>query len=580
MVRKPNNSALLGLGSVAQTVAQSVSEEHMPYTEKRGSTYWFRRRAPEPLRPETNMFLGDQPVLVGRNGYVRFSLRTKDHREAGKLARKYSHLLDQAAERIAQALQRAAEPAPRDIAAEPPAQPTADEIKYAADVMYAQLLAADEQTLALSFAAALSGDSDVREPDRFIWTSADLPPLTLAGQIELLKRLRQVVPFYLFTATGKVAQAITAEYLPFADAFRRYVAALERRRAAEIVPTPPMPQSETIWSWQDAFDYYIRQRPSFAESSKKNYSLAWKSLEACAKCSSPAKLALEDVVRWKDEVLSKLHQQTAKTRLTFAGAIWRASRINGRIPRATLDPFDGVRVVQNQNLGSKRRAYTHAELEALFSAPPVTTIRSVSMQAGYWLPLLALYHGARLNELGGLEVRDIEDWNGSLVLHIRENEIRPRLKGRKKSERSFPVHPKLLELGFATYVQAARQAKVKALFPSFARSATFGEAYVEYAQKQLNPAQGELVGMHNFRHVWETARRTARLDTSASNYITGRRIDAGSAALYGGPAGLETLANELSKISYPLKFKAAPSVTASELRAQAKQCAVAVKVKS
>lgn len=75
-----------------------------------------------------------------------------------------------------------------------------------------------------------------------------------------------------------------------------------------------------------------------------------------------------------------------------------------------------------------------------------------------------------------------------------------------------------------------------------------------------------------FRQGWETARRSARIDSSASSYITGRRIDDGSAALYGGPAGLAILAKELSKISYDLNYLPVPAVTPLELNAQEQQC--------
>lgn len=554
----------------------------MPYLEKRNSVYWFRRRAPAPLIRGNFVFLDDQQALVGQSGYVRFSLQTRDYREAGKLARKYSHLLDQAAERLAGAQKLAETPAARPpVPARPPApaEPTPEEIKFAADAMYAQLLAADEQTLKRSFDAALAGEDGVREPDRFLWSSADLPPLTLAGQIELLKMLRALVPLHLYTTTGKTASAITADYLPFADAFRRYVTALERRRAAEVVPTPPLPTPESIWSWQDAFDYYVRQRPTLAESSVSNYKLAWNSLMEASKLSTPGKLTLDAVVKWRDEVLSNKKQLTAKNRITFAGAIWRCSRANGKISRDTYDPFEGVQVHINTKIGSSRKAYSHEDLQLIFKAPPASTKKSVSVHAGYWLPLLALYHGARLEELTGLEVRDIEDWKGGFILHIRENTVRPRLKGRTTSERSIPVHPKLLELGFTAYVQAARSANIEKLFPSFSRSATFGETYVEHVKAILKPSSEVLVGMHNFRHNWETARRTAKMDTSVSNYIGGRRIDAGSAALYGGPAGIETLAEELAKIEYPVEFQPAPEITADMLRAQDELSKAALRAK-
>lgn len=574
MAKKSDNNRVSKLNGVAQAVAQE-EPQNVPYTERKGNVYWFRRRAPDPLKPGSIAFLDSIEAKVGKNGYVRFSLRTSDHREAAREARKYAHLLDQAAERIRKVRTKLNSPAPV------PPYPTREEIQYAAEAMYAQLLCADEDAAERGVAASLAGEDAeaIREPDRFVWSSADLPPPSTTGQVELLKKFGHIFSFFLFTNTGRTIQEITPDLLPFADAFRRYIAALERRKSAEVVPTPSLPTARSAWSWDDAFNYYVELRPTFADSSKSNYRTAWTTLAAIAKCT-PAKLKTEAIVKWRDGLLKELEPPTVRSRLTFVAAIWRESRVNGKIDRATIDPFEGLRVKVDTNVGSSREEFTLPELRKIFSAQPLQTARAVSVHAGFWLPLLALYHGARLEELTGLEVVDIEDWDQGLVLHIRENTIRPRLKHRRQSERSIPVHPKLIELGFKEYVASARIGSLKALFPSFSRGATFGEEFVQHVKFLISPKSGRLVGMHCFRHSWETARRTGRMDTSASNYITGRRIDDGSAAIYGGPAGLAVLAEELSKISYDLKFLQAPAVAPAELKAQEQQCQRARRKKS
>lgn len=537
----------------------------MQYIEPRGRVFWFRRRAPDPLKPGMPVTLGDMGVVVGKNGYVRFSLGTTDRREAAKKARKYAHYLDEAAQRRSRQTPTEQVPAPLAL----PTLPTREEIEFAAESMYAMLLAADEDTAEKSLNAFFSeGESgEIREPDRYVWSPADLPPASVQGQVKLLKQLGSVISFFLFQTSGKVISEVTPDFLPFADAFRRYVSALEKRKASEHVPTPPLPTGKGKWTWEDAYNYYLVQRSGLSDATKANYGTAWNSLAESAKCP-PSKLTTEQVVAWRDGLLKKLKPQTVKSRLTHVAAIWRESRINQKIDRSIVDPFEGLYVKVDDNAGSSRQQFSDTELRKIFSVPPLKTARAISIHAGYWLPLLALYHGSRLEEVTGLEVVDIEGVGSELVLHIRENTIRPRLKHRKKSERSFPVHPVLIELGFSAYVAAARNAGIFALFPSFARGDTFGEEFVTHVKKLLSPALGRLVGMHCFRHNFETARRNARMDASAANYITGRRIDAGSAALYGGPAGLGELKEELSKIDYGLKHLPAPAVTPEELKAQ------------
>jgi integrase len=191
------------------------------------------------------------------------------------------------------------------------------------------------------------------------------------------------------------------------------------------------------------------------------------------------------------------------------------------------------------------------------------------VHAGYWLPLMAAYYGGRLEELAGVEIADLVDTKIGLAFWIRPNSTRT-IKGGEKASRCLPVHPILSELGFIGYLQAAREAGTKRLFPSLSRGATFGELFVEHCRDLLKPAQGRKVGMHCFRHSWETAKRAAEpnFDYSIGRYIAGRSIDQGSAALYGSAAGLPKIKSELAKIQYGLKHRPAPPVTAQMLREQ------------
>lgn len=559
---KKNNGSdnQLGLNGVAQIVAQEEHNE-MQYTELRSQIYWFRRRAPIPLKAGMSIDLDTVRTTVQKSGYVRFSLKTRDRKEAAKKARKYSYCLDEVAEQWS--TQTSTPPSRSHL--------TQEDIIHAAESMYAMLLAADDETAQSSLQSCFSPEEagDIREPDRYLLSLSDLPPPSTMGQAQLLKKLQPIISFFLIQTTGKFITEVTPELVPFADFFRRYVSALEKRKASELVPTPPLPVNKAKWSWEDTYTYYLSQRPGLSDSTKFNYATAWKSLQANAKCF-PADLMIDHVVTWRDKLLNSLNPRTVKARLTQCAAIWRESWVNQKIPRSTLDPFQGLRVRVDTQAGTSRQEFSDDELSKIFATSPLHTARAVSVHAGYWLPLLALYHGARLEELTGLEVADLVENQGYLLLHIRENSIRPRLKHRKHSERSFPVHPKLLELGFADYVKAARVAEITALFPSFSRGDTFGEEFVTHTKSLLSPAVGRLVGMHCFRHNFETARRNSRMDSSVANYITGRRIDVGSAALYGSPAGKAVLNIELSKIEFGINHLSPPAVTSQELVRQNK----------
>ena len=69
----------------------------------------------------------------------------------------------------------------------------------------------------------------------------------------------------------------------------------------------------------------------------------------------------------------------------------------------------------------------------------------------FWIPLLGLYTGARLEEICQLRVSDIKRLDGVRCLGI--NEDRPDVSDKPSALRLIPLHPFLLELGFHRYAQ-------------------------------------------------------------------------------------------------------------------------------
>ena len=144
------------------------------YLELRGRVYWFKRRAPVPLKAKDLLLLDGVSTAVGRNGYVRFSLETTSPKEAAALARKYAHLLDEEAKKRPRLLGQRA-----PLSKHPH---SSEAIQAAADAMYATLLAADEYTYETEAQKLFDGEEEIRDPDRFQFSTADLPPESFPTQ--------------------------------------------------------------------------------------------------------------------------------------------------------------------------------------------------------------------------------------------------------------------------------------------------------------------------------------------------------------------------------------------------------------
>ncbi len=139
---------------------------------------------------------------------------------------------------------------------------------------------------------------------------------------------------------------------------------------------------------------------------------------------------------------------------------------------ARTEMVGGHRFKTTRGAREQRDAWTSAELRSLFASPVWTGCRraqrskpgtEVIRDARFWLPVLALFHGARLEELADLYRRDVHCEEGVWAISIRETEGR-RLKT-DNSARTVPLHPELIRLGFSSYIEAAAPDADDPLFP-------------------------------------------------------------------------------------------------------------------
>lgn len=149
------------------------------------------------------------------------------------------------------------------------------------------------------------------------------------------------------------------------------------------------------------------------------------------------------------------------------------------------------------------QAYTPEQLTAIFDPAAYASMKG---EAARWLPLMALYTGARSNELAHLEIADCyEDADGVRVLDFNLYGSHKSLKN-DASERKTPVHPDLIALGLWERVARLKAEKETKLFPELTFTAQNGpangpqRAFSRYLERLMVVARGEgKVGHHSFR---------------------------------------------------------------------------------
>lgn len=89
------------------------------------------------------------------------------------------------------------------------------------------------------------------------------------------------------------------------------------------------------------------------------------------------------------------------------------------------------------------------ELKKIFAAKDYATLKSPHE---FWLPLLGLFSGCRIEELCQLTVDDVKEVNGHWVFDINMREGNKRLKS-SHAVRFVPIHPAIISSGFVDYVR-------------------------------------------------------------------------------------------------------------------------------
>jgi integrase len=262
----------------------------------------------------------------------------------------------------------------------------------------------------------------------------------------------------------------------------------------------------------------------------------------------------------------RIKAATVNKWLNCLGAVLNWSRKNGLIPDEVpwSDPVSGMRLTEER---SNRQPWELEELKALFASPIyLEGERPVGGkgEAAYWLPLLALFSGARLNELAPMCADDVklDAASGVRFITVIEDEEAGRSVKTDSSVRAVPIHPELGRIGFLEFVDHVRQSEGPSarLFPKLTPGPKggFGEAFSKWFGRYKrglgidNPSSV----FHSFRHGFKDALRAAGVNEDVNDALTGH--SGGNSVARGSGwkdmvrrFGFPTLAGAVDKVEYP-----------------------------
>lgn len=202
-----------------------------------------------------------------------------------------------------------------------------------------------------------------------------------------------------------------------------------------------------------------------------------------------------------------------------------------------------------------RNPFDNSELHKIFNPKTYPSPKMRNNQAKFWVPIIALYHGCRLNEICQLDVTDIVSKKGIPCISIHGNDKDKSVKN-KTSERIIPIHPQIIELGFLRYVEFQRKNKAKKLFSELTQieRGRYSNSVQHWFGRYLDKIDitGSDKVFHSFRHTFETKAVEVRIPAEYQNALCGWADRGIGQRLYGKTKDIKVMLEELSKISYPL----------------------------
>lgn len=231
--------------------------------------------------------------------------------------------------------------------------------------------------------------------------------------------------------------------------------------------------------------------------------------------------------------------------------VWAMTDGNDYLPK---NPAVGVGAVKDRDTREQdaRCLFDRADLAKIFGFDWFQVGRGQKTAAGtyrefqphyYWLPLLGLYSGGRINELSQLYVRDIKQdalgcWHLDFNL-VGADKVDADDKKEIGSDKSLktvnsirvvPLHNAVLRSGFLEYVQALKEAGHARLFPELNHNKTkgYGKAASSWFNERFLGRRLRIVRdgtktFHSFRHTFITALFDAEIPEVTVAQIAGHQ---------------------------------------------------------
>lgn len=348
-----------------------------------------------------------------------------------------------------------------------------------------------------------------------------LDPACLALRNYLQRALAQLTAVRLARLDGNYHDQITDALFQFGDP----------------VPQPTKPEALTTSSCTavdpDLIDRWAKERGVAAKGVDKHRAVVRWFVERGGPPSAEA-VTRQHVLAFKDRMIDEgVTAANANAKLSCLRTLLGFAVQNGYL---NLNPAAGISVRDKDRDRRKRKEFSPAALQAIFSSPVYASGARPTQgrgEAAFWIPLIALFTGARLEEIAQLRPQDfrreryvdeIGETHDAWVIDIAQTEGTATKNA--SSDRRVPVHPQLETLGLVCHAETMKAAGHERLFPDLRPNkygqlgAKWGEWWSRYKRDTCGVADLGMV-FHSFRHTFKQYARHVGMIEGVQRQIMG-----------------------------------------------------------
>lgn len=220
--------------------------------------------------------------------------------------------------------------------------------------------------------------------------------------------------------------------------------------------------------------------------------------------------------------------------------------------------FEGLKIKVKKTNGNKK-PFTLEQVGTILTSLEDKSIKESRYKFRYWASLIAIYTGARANEIAQLHVSDIVERDGFLCFsfaNLDEDEDGKKRRKNEHSTRLVPVHSYLLDKGFIEFCENQKELGLERLFPklTYEKKSGYGRKLSYWFNNVFLKDIGiktPALTLHCFRHTLVTNLSEIEVSDAIRDKITGHKGRQNIAEkFYNKAENIKAMKNALEKLPY------------------------------